>query len=139
MRLRQRQKSRAEQLLHQHHVIELLPRERHRGGEPPAIDRGYGGQPQLRGTLTVDRATADVVRWEPFDQQSTGRQLRSFLRFAHTGEYFGLVGQTIAGLASAGAVVLVWTGISLALRRFGAWRSRRARPAAARVPESNAA
>jgi hypothetical protein len=31
------------------------------------------------------------------------------------------------GLATAGAVVLVWTGISLALRRAWAWGRRRAR------------
>ena len=104
------------------------------GGEGPmafTIDRGTGGQPQMRGTLTLDRATATVVRWETFESQSTGRQLRTFLRFAHTGEFFGLAGQTIAGLASAGGVVLVWTGISLALRRLGNWRAR-AQPAAAR-------
>jgi len=89
------------------------------------IDRGTGGQPQLRGTLTLDRATGDVVRWESFDTQSTGRRLRTFSRFAHTGEVFGIVGQTIAGLASAGAVVLVWTGLTLTLRRFNAWRNRR--------------
>jgi uncharacterized iron-regulated membrane protein len=89
------------------------------------IDRGTGGQPQLRGTLTVDRATTNVVRWETFDAQTAGRRLRSFARFAHTGEVFGLPGQTIAGLASAGAVVLVWTGLALALRRFAAWRKRR--------------
>lgn len=112
------------------------------GGNGPiafTIDRGYGGQPQLRGTLTVDRASGDVVRWETFDQQSTGRQLRSFLRFAHTGEYFGLTGQTIAGIASLGGVVLVWTGIALALRRLFAWRSRRSRPTPASIPQSNAA
>lgn len=59
------------------------------GGNGPVtftIDRGYGGQPQLRGTLTVDRASGSVVRWETFESQSTGRRLRSFLRFAHTGE-----------------------------------------------------
>ncbi|MEQ1760854.1 MAG: PepSY-associated TM helix domain-containing protein, partial [Vicinamibacterales bacterium] len=89
------------------------------------IDTGTGGQPQRRGTLTVNRASGDVVRWEPFDSQSTGRRLRMFLRFAHTGEYFGVIGQTIAGLASAGGVILVWTGIALALRRFSAWRARR--------------
>jgi uncharacterized iron-regulated membrane protein len=46
------------------------------------------------------------------------------LRFAHTGEYWGLPGQTIAGLASAVACVLVWTGLALAWRRFVAWRAR---------------
>ena len=43
------------------------------------------------------------------------------MRFAHTGEVLGIPGQTVAGLVSAGGVVLVWTGIALALRRFLAW------------------
>jgi len=85
------------------------------------VDEGYGGQPQKRGTLTVARATGAVERWESFGDQSTGRRLRSWLRFAHTGEYYGLVGQTIAGFVSAGGVVLVWTGIALACRRLFAW------------------
>ncbi|MEZ5286129.1 MAG: PepSY-associated TM helix domain-containing protein [Vicinamibacterales bacterium] len=98
-------------------------------GEPASawaftIDEGYGGQPQRRGTLTVSRSGA-VDRWETFADQSAGRRLRSWLRFAHTGEYYGLVGQTIAGAVSLGGVVLVWTGLALAWRRFVAWRARR--------------
>jgi uncharacterized iron-regulated membrane protein len=34
------------------------------------------------------------------------------------------LGQTIAGLASLGGVVLVWTGLALTWRRFRAWRAR---------------
>jgi len=90
-----------------------------------SIDRGDGGQPQLRSTLTIDQGTGTVVAHETFAEQSAGRRLRSLARFAHTGEVLGLPGQTIAGLASAGAVVLVWTGIALAWRRLMAWRSRR--------------
>jgi uncharacterized iron-regulated membrane protein len=82
------------------------------------IDRGSAGQPQYRGTLTVDRATGDTLRWEPFESQTLGRRTRSFSRFLHTGEVFGLTGQTIAGIASAGGAVLVWTGLALAWRRF---------------------
>jgi uncharacterized iron-regulated membrane protein len=66
------------------------------------------------------------VRWEPFAAQSAGRRLRSWTRFTHTGEYYGLAGQTVAGIVSAGAVVLVVTGLSLALRRAAGWRARRA-------------
>ena len=90
-----------------------------------SIDEGDGGQPQKRASLALDRATGEVVRWEPFSSFTTGRQLRVFFRFAHTGEYFGLVGQTIAGVASAGAAVLAWTGIALAWRRWRAWIARR--------------
>ena len=89
------------------------------------VDEGYGGQPQKRTTLTVDRATATVSKAESFKNLSAGRRLRSWLRFAHTGEIYGLTGQTIAGVASAGGAVLVYTGIALALRRLAAWISRR--------------
>jgi uncharacterized iron-regulated membrane protein len=91
-----------------------------------AIDTGDGGQPQLRSTLTLDRATGDVVTFEAFADQSLGRRLRSISRFAHTGEVLGIPGQTIAGLATAGSVVLVWTGLALAWRRWRAWMRRRA-------------
>jgi uncharacterized iron-regulated membrane protein len=88
------------------------------------IDEGTGGQPQKRGTLKLDRSSAEIVRWEPFASLSPGRRLRSWLRFAHTGEVYGLAGQTIAGLVSLGGGVLVYTGLALALRRLLAWRIR---------------
>jgi uncharacterized iron-regulated membrane protein len=91
-----------------------------------AIDQGDGGQPQLRSTLTLERATGNVVSYEDFGSQSLGRQLRSISRFAHTGEVLGIPGQTIAGLATAGGAVLVWTGLALAWRRWRAWTKRRA-------------
>lgn len=91
------------------------------------IDRGNGGQPQKRAQLVLDRATGEVARWEPFSANTRGRQLRSILRFAHTGEVAGIVGQTIAGLVSTGGVVLVITGLALAIRRFLAWVARRSK------------
>jgi uncharacterized iron-regulated membrane protein len=94
------------------------------------IDQGDGGQPHKRGQLTLDRKTGEVMRWEPFSGNTPGRKLRAFLRFAHTGEVAGLVGQTIAGLASLGAVFLFYTGIALALRRLREWLKRRARATA---------
>jgi uncharacterized iron-regulated membrane protein len=104
-----------------------------------AIDRGEGGQPQYRSTLTLARATGEVVTYEAFSDLSPGRRVRNVMRFAHTGEVFGIPGQTVAGLVTFGGAVLVWTGIALALRRFRAWiRRRRARedpaPAAVRNP-----
>jgi len=92
------------------------------------IDDGGPGQPQFRGTLTVDRATGAATKWEGFEAGTPGRKLRTLLRFAHTGEVAGLPGQLIAGLASLGAVVLGYTGLALSLRRFAAWRARRGRP-----------
>ena len=89
------------------------------------IDQGDGGQPQKRAQLTLDRATGEVGQWEPFSSYSSGRQLRSILRFAHTGEVGGIVGQTIAGIASLAASFLVWTGLALAWRRSRAWVRKR--------------
>jgi uncharacterized iron-regulated membrane protein len=91
------------------------------------IDAGYGGQPQKRGTLTVDRKSGAVRSWETFDALSPGRRARSWLRFAHTGEYYGLVGQTVAGIVSTGGALLVYTGLALAWRRCVAWLRRRLR------------
>jgi uncharacterized iron-regulated membrane protein len=93
------------------------------------IDSGTGGQPQKRSQLVLDRSTGDVVRWEPFSTYTRGRQLRSILRFAHTGEVAGVFGQTLAGLVSIGGAVLVVTGLALATRRLLAWIAKRSKPA----------
>ena len=82
------------------------------------IYQGQRGRPDLRAQLTVDRARGEVVRWEPYSTQSRGQKLRAWLRWIHTGEAGGLPGQTVAGLASASGALLVWTGLSLAWRRF---------------------
>jgi uncharacterized iron-regulated membrane protein len=82
------------------------------------IDQGWGGQPTKRHTAHFDAVTGEELSWESFGDQSPGRRLRTFLRFAHTGEYFGPAGQTLAGLASLSAVVLVWSGLALAWRRL---------------------
>jgi uncharacterized iron-regulated membrane protein len=85
---------------------------------------GERGRPDLRAQLTLDRRSGEVVRWEPFAAQSPGRRLRSWARWAHTGEAEGFLGQTLAGLASAGAALLVWTGGAMAWRRFFPGRRR---------------
>jgi uncharacterized iron-regulated membrane protein len=92
-----------------------------------AIDRGTGGQPQKRAELQLDRASGSEVRWQPFAAGTPGRRLRTLLRFAHTGEVLGIAGQTIAGLVSLGAAVLVYTGLALAWRRLLKWTRRRRR------------
>ena len=90
------------------------------------IDEGNGGQPQRRHTLTLDASTGAVVSYAPFSSQTAGQKARSWIRFLHTGEALGLVGQTIAGLVSLTSVVMVWTGLALAYRRLlqPLWRTR---------------
>jgi uncharacterized iron-regulated membrane protein len=83
-----------------------------------SIDQGNGGQPQLRHSLTLDATTGDVAAWQPFDSQTPGQKARLWVRFLHTGEALGIVGQTIAGLVSLTSVIMVWTGLALAYRRL---------------------
>src|SRR5690606_34509129 len=83
-----------------------------------SIDEGNGGQPQKRHSISLNAYSGEIVALAPFNSQSAGRQARSWVRFLHTGEALGLIGQTIAGLASFAGVLMVWTGLALAWRRF---------------------
>jgi uncharacterized iron-regulated membrane protein len=83
-----------------------------------SIEQGRRGRPDLRSQLTLDPRTGEVVRWEPFSSFNLGRQFRSWARFVHTGEAGGFVGQTLAALVSAGACILVCTGLAMAWRRL---------------------
>jgi uncharacterized iron-regulated membrane protein len=76
-----------------------------------------------RQTLVLSRADASVVEFSPLPQagpgtQSRGQRARVWLRFVHTGEQYGLAGQTIAAIASLAACFLVYTGLALAWRRL---------------------
>lgn len=87
------------------------------------IEEGIYWNIFARSTLTIDAKSAEVAKWESYGEQNSGRQLRSWIRFTHTGETGGIIGQFIGFLACVGGAFLVWTGISLALRRFGNWRT----------------
>lgn len=82
------------------------------------IDRGDGGRPDLRSMLTMNAKTGEVVRWESFDSYNAGKRLRMWARFTHTGEAAGWLGQLLATVATAGAIVLIVTGFALAARRL---------------------
>lgn len=127
--------SRAEQQVADWHIISLRMPSTADAPLVFSIDQGSGGQPQKRGQLTVDRTTGEIKLWEPFSSNTTGRKLRSILRFAHTGEVAGIIGQTIAGVASGGSAVLVLTGLALAWRRFRGWQARRSRAAVQAAPQ----
>jgi len=83
-----------------------------------ALDEGNGTRPDKRSQLLLDPRSAQVVEHKTYAQQQAGQQARSWLRWIHTGEAGGTAGQLVAMLASGAAVVLVWTGLALALRRF---------------------
>jgi uncharacterized iron-regulated membrane protein len=89
------------------------------------IDEGIYWNIFGRSTLTVDAKTGAATKWEPYGEQNSARQLRSWFRFTHTGETGGIVGQAIGLVACVGGAFLVWTGFSLAFRRFRNWRATR--------------
>lgn len=84
------------------------------------VDTGTGGQPQDRTQYALNRDTGRVLKSTSFADGSLGQRLRMFVRFGHTGEYGGLPGQVIAAIASLGACLLVYTGLTLAIRRLRA-------------------
>ena len=95
------------------------------------VDSGTGRQPAKQVTLTFDGKTGALQDRTGFDDRTEGQQARIFLRFLHTGEVFGLIGQTLAGLAAAFAVIMTYTGAALSYRRLIdplLQRRRRARP-----------
>ncbi|MDG1997036.1 MAG: PepSY-associated TM helix domain-containing protein [Emcibacteraceae bacterium] len=83
-----------------------------------SVDTGNGGEPQKKGDLTFNRVNGNVVNWVPYSDYSAGKQARFFIRFLHTGEALGIIGQTIAGLVSLFSTVMVWTGLALAYRKY---------------------
>ncbi len=85
------------------------------------IDEGIYWNMFGRSTLTVDVGSGTVSKWEPYGEQNSARQIRSWFRFTHTGETGGIIGQIIGLIACVGGAFLVWTGFSLALRRFRNW------------------
>ena len=88
------------------------------------LEEATSPHPYPRSILTLDAATAAVVQWEPYASYNLGRTIRAWVRPVHTGEAIGVLGQVVAALASTGGMVLVWTGLALAWRRF---RGRKAR------------
>ncbi|MEQ1642385.1 MAG: PepSY-associated TM helix domain-containing protein [Pyrinomonadaceae bacterium] len=71
-----------------------------------------------RATLTLDAASTAVVKWEPYADKIAASLVRSWMRFTHTGESFGLIGQFIGFVACIGGAVLVYSGFALAFRRL---------------------
>lgn len=87
------------------------------------IDEGIYWNLFGRSTLTADSNTGAIAKWEAYGEQNSARQLRSWFRFTHTGETGGIPGQILGFIACVGGAFLVWTGFSLALRRFRSWRA----------------
>lgn len=89
------------------------------------IDEGIYWNIFGRSALTVDTTSASISKWDAYGDRNAAVQIRSWFRFTHTGETGGITGQILGFIACIGGAVLVWTGFSLAFRRFGNWLKRR--------------
>ncbi len=82
------------------------------------IDEGIYWNIFGRSTLTVNAETGAAAKWEPYGERNAAQQMRTWFRFTHTGETFGVIGQFIGFIACIGGAFLVYTGLSLAFRRL---------------------
>jgi uncharacterized iron-regulated membrane protein len=86
-----------------------------------AIDMsGYSGVGAVS-SLRLDR-TGRVLLFTPAGNNWISAP--TLIRYGHTGEAWGVAGQTIAGAASLCGALLVWTGACLSLRRLKSWLTR---------------
>jgi uncharacterized iron-regulated membrane protein len=88
-------------------------------GTTPRADR--------RTSATLDAATGALRDVQRPDAAPLHRRVRGWMRFAHTGEQWGVAGQLVMTLASLAGALLVYTGLALSLRRLAAWRRREGR------------
>jgi len=91
------------------------------------FDRSIGGQPTKAYELTLSN-NGSVMSWKSFSDKTPGDQARVYIRYLHTGEIYGFLGQTIAGIASLAACLLVFTGLMLAWRRLFTAKKRAINP-----------
>ena len=104
-----------------------------RSGPRDGLGRGSGRAPQpYSATVKADDGSpvfattqivlnpfsGEIINRSGYADQSAGRKVRSWLRYLHTGQALGWIGQLVAGLACVAGCVLVYTGFALSFRRF---------------------
>ena len=94
------------------------------------IDEGKSFNIFARSTLTLDAVSGEVAKWDPYEKRNAAQQLRSWSRFTHTGESFGIIGQIVGFIACIGGAFLVYTGFALAIRRLSGWIRKRSKETA---------
>lgn len=82
------------------------------------VDMGNGAQAHKRFEAAVQPDGNVTDQNRPFDARTPGGKARITVRFLHTGEVLGWLGQTLAGLGSLAGIFLVWTGLALSYRRL---------------------
>jgi len=90
----------------------------HEGEARFYIDKSIGHRQELAYSLYFDTRSGEVTKVLRKQDWSAGGQAWGTSRFLHTGEYFGFVGQTIAGAICLLCCILVYTGFLLAVKRL---------------------
>ncbi|MBB5352828.1 putative iron-regulated membrane protein [Haloferula luteola] len=82
------------------------------------VSDSHRGRPDLRREVTIHLKKQEVESIQDFQSQTPGRRLRTWVRWVHTGEAGGWMGQTLAALSTLATLILIGTGFALSYRRF---------------------
>lgn len=74
--------------------------------------------PENMETVVYDRREKKITHVRKYDDMSAAEKARMWVRFSHTGEQYGVIGSTLAGLSTLATIFLVYTGLALAYRRL---------------------
>lgn len=88
------------------------------GKLPFRVRTGRGTRPYEWTFLSYDVETGALTELSRYEDFRAGTKTLRWARWLHTGQALGLVGQIAGALTAVGAVVLAWTGLTLALRRL---------------------
>ncbi|HEY7161999.1 MAG TPA: PepSY-associated TM helix domain-containing protein, partial [Acidobacteriota bacterium] len=83
-----------------------------------AVEANESINPFARSEITLNSKTGETIKKQSYNSNNSGRKLRIWARGLHTGEALRVPGQIAAFIASTGGAFLVFTGLSLALRRL---------------------
>ena len=75
-------------------------------------------QPTAQENWMLNPYSGEILARQSWKDLTLEAKVGQFIRRGHTGELWGIAGQSIAGLVSLFACILVWTGIALAWRRL---------------------
>lgn len=82
------------------------------------LQSGGRGQLQLKQQWLYQVNSGQFVRVDDAEKRSAGQRARAWIRWIHTGEAIGPIGQGLAALACLATLVLVWSGFYLSWRRL---------------------
>ena len=90
-----------------------------------SVEANESVNPFARSEITLNSKTGETLKKQTYNANNAGRKLRIWARGLHTGEALRMPGQIAAVIASTGGAFLVYTGLSLALRRFQNYQKRK--------------